>query len=524
MRSQSGTGERAASQAQTSVAPEDRAPVDVLVIGGGINGVGIARDAAGRGLSVLLCEQYDLASGTSSASTKLIHGGLRYLEHLEFRLVRESLAEREVLLNVAPHIVWPLRFVLPHHRGLRPASVLRFGLFVYDHLGGNRRLPGARRLHLQHHPAGAPLKPMFTYGFEYSDCWVDDARLVVLNAVDAEERGATILTRTAVAGARRNGRVWEVDIRASGSRPRTVRARALVNAAGPWVADVIESLGGHPPLDRLRLVKGSHIVVPRLYDGDHAYCFQGSDGRVVFAIPYEGHYSLIGTTEVSFAGQPESTGVSFEERSYLCEAVSRYFEQLVVPEDAVWEYSGVRPLYDDEAGQSADPGTLTRDYVLELDSPAGTPPLLNVFGGKITTYRRLAERALALLGPALGRQAGEWTQAAALPGGDIPNADFPSFSVATAARWPWLPRPLLHRLLRAYGTRAERIVGDAGSVAELGRDFGGGLHEAEVEYLVNVEWARSAEDVLWRRSKLGLHLPASGQRALESWLSGSGAG
>ena len=491
-------------------------PVDLLVVGGGINGVGIARDAAGRGLSVLLCEQGDLASATSSASTKLVHGGLRYLEQYEFRLVREALIEREVLLRAAPHIIWPLRFVLPHDRNLRPAWLIRLGLFLYDHLGGRERLPGSRGVNLRRDPYGAPLKPSFRKGFCYADCWVEDARLVVLNALDAAERGAEVATRTRCLGATRRDGLWEARLAPSEGGPeRLVRARALVNAAGPWVTELRTRVTGSNRRDGLRLVKGSHIVVPRLFEGEQAYIFQHPDQRVIFAIPYEERFTLIGTTDVPYQEDPAEVAISEDEIGYLCAAVSHYFTKPVVPEDVVWTYAGVRPLYDDDSESAS---AVTRDYVFDLEGKEGEPPLLSVFGGKITTYRKLAEHALSRLLPLLGREAAPWTERAVLPGGDIPGLDLEAFRAELAARWPWLPAPLLRRYSKAYGTRVEALVGAARCLEDLGRPLAEGLYEAEADYLVRQEWARSAEDILWRRTKLGLHLPAGSKEALAAWF------
>jgi glycerol-3-phosphate dehydrogenase len=496
-------------------------PYDVFIVGGGINGCGIARDAAGRGFSVCLAEMNDLASGTSSWSTKLIHGGLRYLEHREFRLVRESLAERERLLESAPHIIWPLRFLLPHEPSLRPAWMLRLGLFLYDHLGGRRRLPGSAGIDLVRDPMGAGLRPAFRRGFVYSDCWVDDARLVVLNAMDAVERGADLRTRTRCVAARRDRGCWRATIedRRSGLR-REVRARILVDAAGPWVKRFLEQEAGLPARHSIRLVKGSHIVVPRLYDGSHAHILQNVDRRVVFATPYERRFTLIGTTDVPFAGDLDEVAITAEETSYLCAAVSRYFRKPVAPTDVVWSYAGVRPLYDDAAASASE---VTRDYVLDLDAPAGEAPLLAVFGGKITTYRRLAEHALEKLRPFCPDLPPAWTERAVLPGGDMANADFERFLGGFRARHPWLPAPLARRYARAYGTRAERLIGGARSLADLGECFGGDLHLAELEYLAAAEWAEGAEDVLWRRSKLGLHLPAGAERWVDAWFAARSA-
>jgi glycerol-3-phosphate dehydrogenase len=498
-------------------------PIDLLIVGGGINGAGIARDAAGRGLSVVLCEQKDLASATSSASTKLIHGGLRYLETYEFSLVREALIEREVLLRAAPHIIWPLSFVLPHDSGLRPAWMVRLGLFLYDHLGGRERLPGSYGIDLRRDPAGTPLKPDFTKAFSYSDCWADDARLVVLNAMDAAERGAEILPRRRLTAARREHGLWQATLESrdpEGSPPRQVSARALVNAAGPWVLEVQNKVPGAKEGSGLRLVKGSHIVVPRMSAGAQAYIFQNPDRRIIFAIPYERDFTLIGTTDLPYQGNPGAAAISAEETAYLCAAVGRYFVKPVTPGDVVWSYSGVRPLYDD---LHESVSTVTRDYVFDVDlgGVGGTAPLLSIFGGKITTYRKLAEHALDKLLPPLdpGRPSRPaWTERAALPGGDMPGADFEAFLTEFQAARPWLPAQLARRLARAYGTRVEALLGPARGLADLGADLGAGLHEAEADYLMNREWAQSAEDILWRRSKLGLHLPQGGAARLDDWI------
>ena len=495
-------------------------PLDVAVIGGGVNGTGIARDAAGRGLSVLLCEKSDLGSGTSSASTKLIHGGLRYLEQYEFRLVRESLMEREVLLRAAPHIIWPLRFVLPHNRSLRPAWMIRLGLFLYDHLGGRKLLPSSSGLKLAQHPSGPPLKEVMTKGFEYSDCWVQDARLVVLNALDARERGAEILTRTECLSARRVDDLWELELRdLLTGQTRQVRSRALVNAAGPWVASVLEQRVGSNRAAGLRMIKGSHIVVPAMFDHGYAYIFQNPDGRIVFAIPYEGKFTLIGTTDVEFKDDPAKVAISEDEISYLCNAVNEYFKASIAPADVVWTYSGVRPLYDDDS-QSAS--TVTRDYVLDLDEQEGRAPLLNVFGGKITTFRKLAEHAMEKLCPLIDCKAPDWTSDAVLPGGDIGSVkgdvDFDGFVERFAAQYSWLPRDLAWRYARNYGGRAAMIVGNAQDLGGLGRELGDGIYEAELTYLVEQEWVVEASDVLWRRSKLGLHVSDETVTQIEAWL------
>ena len=497
---------------------------DLAVIGGGVNGCGIARDAAGRGLSVYLCEQGDLASGTSSAATKLIHGGLRYLEYFEFRLVREALMEREVLWRMAPHIVWPLRFVLPYHKGLRPAWMLRLGLFLYDHMGGRKLLPPTKTLDLTRDAAGQPLKPgIYRRGFEYSDCWVEDARLVALNARDAKDRGAVIRTRTRAVATERGADAWQITTENSRNGQReTVRARILVNAAGPWVAHVLAlTLGRDAPAD-VRLVQGSHIVVPKLFDHGRCYIFQNADNRIIFAIPYERDFTLIGTTDLDYAGDPAKVAASQDEIEYLCAAASEYFAQAVAPKDVVWTYSGVRPLYDDGANTAQ---AATRDYVLELDEAAA--PLLSVFGGKITTYRRLALHVLEKLGHLLSPEARarhDWSAGAPLPGGDFPVQGFESLLADLARDYPWLEAVQCRRLARAYGTRARRILGTAKDKAALGYDFGAGLSEAEVLYLMREEWAEEAADVVWRRSKLGLRLTSSEIKALDDFMAGQRAG
>ncbi|MEJ1157067.1 glycerol-3-phosphate dehydrogenase [Prosthecomicrobium sp. N25] len=494
----------------------DTGPYDLVVVGGGVNGCGIARDATGRGLKVLLAEQADLASATSSASTKLVHGGLRYLEYYEFRLVREALIEREVLMRAAPHFIWPLRFVLPHHRGLRPRWMIRLGLFLYDHLGGREILPATRAVDFRKDPTGAPLKPAFTHGFEYSDGWVEDARLVVMNAKDAAERGAEVLVRTRVRQARREGGLWRVTLEdVAAGTTREVTARGLVNAAGPWVSQFLAGAVGQNDPDRVRLVKGSHIVVRKLYDHDRCYIFQNADGRICFAIPYEDDFTLIGTTDQDFRGDPAAVRISDEEVAYLCQAVSEYFARPVVPADVVWTYSGVRPLYDDGASKAQE---ATRDYVLRLEGGAGEAPLLNVFGGKITTFRRLAEAALEKLEPffpAIGRP---WTAGAALPGGDLPVSGVEAAVADLRRRYPFLAERTARRLFRYYGTRTPRVLGEARSMADLGRRFGADLTEAEVVYLMAEEWARTADDVLWRRSKLGLRVTPEEQRALDDFM------
>ncbi|MBV8534719.1 MAG: glycerol-3-phosphate dehydrogenase [Alphaproteobacteria bacterium] len=487
-----------------------------MVVGGGINGAGIARDAAGRGLKVMVVERGDLACATSSASTKLIHGGLRYLEHYEFRLVREALSEREVLLEAAPHIIWPLHFVLPHEKSLRPAWMIQLGLFLYDHLGGRKRLPGSRRVSLSRAPYARGLKPGTDVGFEYSDCWADDARLVVLNAVDARERGAAILTRTSCISAKRTDTRWSIEIEDAEGATRTVQATALVNATGPWAGEFLSRELGRGDTATLRLVKGSHIIVDRLYDGDHAFVLQNADRRIVFTIPYEGRFTLVGTTDIPYEGDPAKAAITEDETRYLCDVVNRHFAKSISPVDVVWSYSGVRPLFDEDGSESAS--DVSRDYVLELEDNGGKAPLLNVFGGKITTYRRLSEHALEKLAPYFPQAGGNWTRGAPLPGGDIANADFERFAADQMGHYAWLPPATTRRLCRAYGTRMARVVGDARRVQDLGRNFGADLYEREVAYLKDQEWAMSAEDVLWRRSKLGLRMRPETAGALSAWF------
>ena len=480
-------------------------PFDLLVIGGGINGAGIARDAAGRGLSVLLAEKDDLAAHTSSASTKLIHGGLRYLEHYEFRLVAEALAEREVLLRVAPHIIEPLQFVLPHEPHLRPAWMIRAGLFLYDRLGGGMTLPKSFGARLDAGGYGAGLKARFRKGFVYADARVDDARLVVLNAIDARARGADIRVRTTLVRAVRENGLWRATLRDAAGAESNVTARALVNAAGPWVRTVLGDLAGVPITAGVRHVKGSHITVPRVHDKPHAYILQNADNRIVFVIPYRERYSLIGTTDVPVEryAHPE---ISEEETDYLLSIANTYLERPLSAADIVWTYSGVRPLYDDG---SRDPSAITRDYVLQLEAArdaAGAPqaPVLSIFGGKITTYRKLAEAALAELRPFFPAMGAPWTKGPPLPGGDLPSGDRDAWLAELARRYPALPGDVMRGLAHRHGTRALAILGDARSPADLGADFGNGLTEREMRYLQRDEWASTADDVLWRRTKCGL--------------------
>jgi glycerol-3-phosphate dehydrogenase len=492
---------------------------DLLVVGGGINGTGIARDAAGRGLSVLLCEQDDLASHTSSSSTKLIHGGLRYLEYGEFSLVRKALQERETLLRAAPHIMRPLRFVMPHVPSLRPAWLIRIGLFLYDHLARRDLLSGSRGIDMRRHVTGQPLVDSIRRGFVYSDGWVDDARLVVLNALDAQERGARILTRTRLVSAVRDGQGWNAVLRGADGEMRQIRASAIANAAGPWVADVLSGALARGAHHRIRLVKGSHIVTRRLFEHDHAYIFQNPDKRIIFAIPYEHEFTLIGTTDLEYPGDPAQVEIDRDETQYLCDSINRYFRQRISPADVCWTYSGVRPLLDDE--QANDASAVTRDYRLDLDTEAGAP-LLSVFGGKITTYRKLAEEASEQLCRALGHAAPAWTAGVPLPGGDIDGADFERFAGQFAQRHAWLPAALARRYAHAYGTRAERVIDGARSLDALGPVHASGLYEAELRYLREHEWATCAEDVLWRRSKLGLHIAPDQldavTRGLDAWF------
>ena len=494
---------------------KDLGSVDLVVIGGGINGAGIARDAAGRSLSVIMCEKDDLAEGTSSRSGKLIHGGLRYLEYYEFRLVREALIEREVLLRAAPHIVWPMRFVLPHSPEQRPAWLVRLGLFLYDHLGGRKELAGSRKLDLSRAPEGNPIKDAYKVAFEYSDCWVDDARLVVLNAMDAKERGAEILTRTAAISARRTNGVWEVEFRNSSGEISRAWAKALVNAAGPWVENVINGVVGLNSKRRVRLVKGSHIIVPKFWDGPQAYLLQNHDKRVIFVNPYEKNLCLIGTTDIPYEGRAEDVTVVDSEIDYLLAAVNFYTKKQLTRADIVHSFSGVRPLYDDSA---ENPSAVTRDYVFDVD---GEPPLLSVFGGKITTYRKLAEQALQKLGPFLPNMKNDWTGSATLPGGDIAEEDFDLFLHDFKAGAAWLPQELALHYARLYGTRAHTIVAGTNCLTDLGENFSDTLYEVEVEYLREHEWAQTADDILDRRTKHGLHTTKQQRENLTRYLNDS---
>ncbi|MEO1658416.1 MAG: glycerol-3-phosphate dehydrogenase [Pseudomonadota bacterium] len=490
-------------------------PYDLLVIGGGINGVGIARDAAGRGLRVLLCEKDDLASHTSSWSTKLIHGGLRYLEHREFRLVRESLIEREVLLNAAPHMVKPLRFVLPHHEGLRPAWLLRVGLFLYDHIGGRKLLPPTKRIDLKSDPLGAPLAKQFTDGFEYTDCQVDDSRLVVLNAMDAKGHGADIRTRTTLVTAEREGNVWRATLSKPGGEREVVLAKAVVNAAGPWVTDVLGTVTGAEARKKLRLVKGSHILTRRLYAHDRAYIFQNADGRIIFTIPYVNDTTLIGTTDEVFEGNPQEAAISDAETDYLCHSVSEYLAKPVTRDMIVGSFSGVRPLYD-ELGKE-DASAVTRDYAFDIEHEGGAP-ILSVYGGKLTTYRKLAEHALEQLAEFFPSMAPAWTRDAALPGGGDGYARWAERAETLKQRYSFLAPETLDRLLRAHGENIEVVLGDAASEADLGIHFGHGLYSIEIDYMMGHEFVRSADDILMRRTKLNDLMSDDQRAAISSYI------
>jgi len=512
-------------------------PFDLFVVGGGINGTGIARDAVGRGLSVGLAEKGDLGGETSSASTKLFHGGLRYLEYFELRLVREALREREVLLRAMPHISRPMRFVLPYRKdmrfdastpvsrligrfmpwlkGRRPAWQIRLGLFLYDQMGGRKFLPGTKRIDLTKDQAGIPLQPRYRRAFEYSDGWVDDARLVVLNARDAHDRGAAIFPRNKVTRAERHGGMWQIMLEDQRTGAETQhRARVLVNAGGPWVSELLHGIIDTSLRDQIRLVRGSHIVTRKLFDHDRAYFFQGTDGRIVFAIPYEGEFTLVGTTDCEHAEPSETPCCTEAEKEYLCEFVSDYFEQPVTKADIVWSFSGVRPLIDDGAKSAS---AASREYILKLDTDGGVP-LLNVFGGKITTYRKLAEAALATLAPFLSSDKGPWTADAHLPGGDFAISSLAALSKTLRDEFPFVDEVWAHRLLRCYGRDAWKILGTAQSADDLGQKFGASLHEAEVRWIMSREFAQSAEDVVWRRTKLGLVMSDEEITALEAWM------
>jgi glycerol-3-phosphate dehydrogenase len=491
--------------------------MDVLVIGGGINGAGIARDLAGRGLSVMLCEKDDLASATSSASTKLIHGGLRYLEHKKFKLVREALIEREVLLRAAPHIIWPINFVLPHHNKLRPWWLIRLGLFIYDNLGGRKILQASHGVSFAGTKLGQPLKPVFKRGFSYADCWVDDARLVVLNALDAYEKGAQVLTRTECLKLEKHPQEagWVATLLDHITETKSrLHVQVVVNAAGPWVNKVLGIAGENLGKYKVRWVKGSHIIVPRIYQGEQAYILQNTDNRVVFAIPYEKKYTLIGTTESDYHGDLDEVRIHIDEVEYLCKAANQYFRHQVKPEDVEWTYSGVRPLHEDGETEAA---AVTREYLLDLEEYHGAP-ILSVYGGKITTFRKLAEHAGEKVIALLGRGRKNWTETAPLPGGEGSAANFETFFKTLRREYNWLPEALVHRYARAYGARAREFLRGFKRLTDLGEHLGDGVYEVEISYLVNVEWALTLDDILWRRSKLGLHVSVETQKNIKKML------
>ncbi|MGO1500740.1 MAG: glycerol-3-phosphate dehydrogenase [Marinobacter sp.] len=484
---------------------------DVVVVGGGVNGTGIAMDAAGRGLKVLLCEMNDLASATSSSSSKLIHGGLRYLEHYEFRLVQKALAERESLLKNSPHIMWPMRFRLPHRPHLRPAWMIRAGLFLYDHLAKREVLPGSRSIRFDE---SGPLKPDIVKGFEYSDGWVDDARLVVLTARKAQQFGAKIMTRTKCTHAERGGKDWQVTLRDTISEgEKIVSAKAIVNASGPWVSKLFGETLSMPAPKTIRMVKGSHIVVPRLNQDQEAYILQNEDERIVFVIPYEDEFSLVGTTDIEYQGDPKKAEISPEETDYLLDIVNSYFARQLKASDVVWSYSGVRPLMD---GEEENAQKASRDYSFEVDQEKGKAPLISVFGGKITTYRKLAEAATDKLCHFFSEASGRWTKTAILPGGDFDNQT--NLALTLKQRFPWLPDPVLNRYVRTYGTTSLDILRGCTSINELGDHFAGTLYEREIQHLVKNEWAMTSEDILWRRTKQGLYASAGDVETLDLYL------
>lgn len=500
----------------TTATTQSNFDYDMVVIGAGINGAGIARDAAGRGLRVLLCEKDDIAQHTSSASTKLIHGGLRYLEHYDFLLVRHALQEREVLLRAAPHIIWPLRFILPHHKALRPRWFIRLGLFLYDHIGGRKLLPKSHSVNLAEHETGKLLKPEFDSGFEYSDCWVQDARLVVLNVMDAQARGCEVRVRTEVTDLVRKQGSWIVKLHDQFSNKKSqVTTKLVVNASGPWVEQTLDLDEEHDSKHGVRLVKGSHVVVPKLFDHPYTYIFQNADNRVLFAVPYENDFTLLGTTDVEVDDEPGKECIEQKEVDYICEAVSEYFDKPISPDSVVWTYSGVRPLYDDA---SENASKVTRDYKLDFDVRKQAP-VLSVYGGKITTYRKLAEEVVEMTRSHLHFNQDEWTAHEYLPGGDIPNADFDAFASEQRTHYPWLDDVVFNDYARNYGTLMGKVLGTSRSMADLGEHFGGPLYQCEVDYLVQHEWARSADDILWRRTKKGLHTPEGAAEKLDTYLS-----
>jgi glycerol-3-phosphate dehydrogenase len=475
---------------------------DIFIIGGGINGIAIANDAAGRQLKVGLCEKGDLANATSSASTKLIHGGLRYLEYYQFRLVKEALKEREILLNKAPHLISPLRFVMPYNRSLRSALAIKIGLFLYDHLSHRSILESSQMLGLAKHPAGQALLSSYQRGFLYSDCWADDARLVLANAIQAKEKGADIYTYTECIGAQRTFSGWNLELLNHLTQEKTqVHTKVLINAAGPWVESVIRHLLKIKSTQHIRMIKGSHIVVPKVNDTNYAYLLQNTDKRIVFVIPFLGEFSIIGTTDVEYTGNPKEAKISTVETSYLCDIANLYFQKKIKPEDVLWSYSGVRPLHYDEHD---NPSAISRDYTFELNQDISSAPVLSIFGGKLTTHRKLAEHALDHLKAFLPPHGSPWTAETPLPGGEIAHQDFEKFSQQFLHDFPWLPEDLAHRYLKQYGSRVSVLLAAASCLEDLGHDFGQGLYQREVDYLIQYEWAKKAEDILWRRTKLGL--------------------
>ena len=488
---------------------------DILIIGGGINGAGIAREAAARGYSVCLCDKGDFAGGTSSASTKLIHGGLRYLEHYEFRLVREALMEREVLWEMAPHIIRPMRFVLPHHKGLRPAWLLRLGLFLYDNLGGRKLLPGTKTLDLDKDEAGAPLKPDFKKAFEYSDCWVEDSRLVILNLKDAENSGAKILPRTKVVSSKYVEDKWQTELKGANGSTKKISSSVIINAAGPWVDEVLRQVFKVNDANNLRLVRGSHIIIPRKFQHDRSYIFQNSDERILFAIPYENEYTLIGTTDAEQDDIHEKPQISKTEIDYLCSMASEYFEEPVTPDEIVWTYAGVRSLYNDGATKAQE---ATRDYVIRPEDSVGDGKLINIFGGKITTFRMLAKSALKEIEKIATPSNARTTLPTHFTGGDFNTGGFDTLVKRYETAFPFLDTALLIRLTRTYGNEVPKILANVTSVKKLGRHFGQGLYAAEVKYLIDNEWARKAEDIAFRRTKLGIRLNKGELDVIEAWI------
>ena len=486
---------------------------DLFIIGGGINGAGIARDAAGRGLSVCLAEQSDFASGTSSGSTKLIHGGLRYLEHHEFSLVRKALIEREVLWSIAPHIIRPLRFVLPHHNELRPAWLIRLGLFLYDSLGGRKLLPRARTVDLTKESSGTPLKHHYKKGFEYSDCWVDDARLVVLNAMGAADRGAHVLNYHKVISSTRKNGIWSMELLDQNGTAQTRQAKVLINATGPWI-DIVQEYFDTPSHNRIRMVRGSHIVIPKLYDHDACYIFQNADDRIVFAIPYENDFTLIGTTDSDYEGDPAHVSITKEETDYLCYSVNQYFQKQISPTDVVWSYSAVRPLLEDGEAKAQ---SATRDYRIEVNAENNTTPLVNIYGGKITTYRKLAEDVLDHVKPYLS-MTDAWTEKSPLPGGDFSIGQDMNLVKKLLQEYPFLDKQYANRLVHLYGTNTQLILENTKSIEDLGPHFGNNLSASEIQYLKKYEWATCAEDILWRRTKEGLRLNQEKVTELEKFM------